>query len=556
MGILAALGAGRTFQQGNREVVAITFNVSPTASGRTVRIEFGDSPAPRQVGGANQSNLPATFTGGAVTISAGLEGDVNNDNKVDLFDVQAVAAFAAGLRTAQPGGEFQRADCSPRQGSGNARIDLFDVQQTASWAVGLDLPIPPASGPTQPGGSSLTAGSAYDAASDADSAAARTVRVLNATANANGVVKVIVELEAQGDENAMAFSLNYDNPQLLTDPQVALGKDVTGANTLLQVNTQQAAQGRLGILAALGPGRTFPAGNREVAVIMFTVGNTTSSRVVNFNFSDTPTKRQVGGADQRELAAGYASGTVTVNPAVRSVANVSAASFAASAIAPESIVAAFGTGLATEVRLAGGLPLPTQLAGTRVKVKDSAGVERLAPLFFVAPNQINYLMPAGAPSGAATVTVTSGDGTISAGEAPIASVAPALFTANSSGQGVAAAVALRVKPDGRQIFEPIAQFDPAQNRMVAIPIDLGPEGDQVFLILYGTGLRSRSSLSAVAASVGGVNSQVLYAGVAEGFVGLDQINLSLPRSLAGRGAVEVSLTVEGKRANPVTMAFK
>jgi uncharacterized protein (TIGR03437 family) len=189
-------------------------------------------------------------------------------------------------------------------------------------------------------------------------------------------------------------------------------------------------------------------------------------------------------------------------------------------------------------------------------VKDSAGVERTAPLFFVAPNQINYLMPPGVASGSATITVTSADGALSTGEVNIASVAPALFTANSSGQGVAAAVALRVKPDGRQIFEPIAQFDPAQNRMVAIPIDLGPEGDQVFLILYGTGLRSRSSLSAVAARVGGMNSQVLYAGVAEGFVGLDQINLSLPRSLAGRGTVEVSLTVDGKQANPVTMAFK
>jgi uncharacterized protein (TIGR03437 family) len=39
-------------------------------------------------------------------------------------------------------------------------------------------------------------------------------------------------------------------------------------------------------------------------------------------------------------------------------------------------------------------PLPTELAG--VRVRDALGVERLAPLFFVSPSQINYLMPAGA----------------------------------------------------------------------------------------------------------------------------------------------------------------
>ena len=40
------------------------------------------------------------------------------------------------------------------------------------------------------------------------------------------------------------------------------------------------------------------------------------------------------------------------------------------------------------------------------------------------------------------------------------------------------------------------------------------------------------------------------------FEGLDQLNIGpLPRSLAGRGEVEIVVTVDGKQANVVTAAF-
>lgn len=238
------------------------------------------------------------------------------------------------------------------------------------------------------------------------------------------------------------------------------------------------------------------------------------------------------------------------------VANVSAASFSGNEIASESITAAFGANLATQVQAATAQPLPTELAGTKVMVKDSAGVERLAPLFFVAPQQINYQLPPGTANGLAVVTVTSGDNKISGGLVTVARVAPGVFTANATGQGVAAATILRVKADGAQVFEPVARFDAAQNRLVAIPVELGPETEQVFLLLFGAGFRFRAALSAVSATIGGVNAQVLYAEGAPGFVGLDQANIRVPRSLAGRGEVEVVLTVDGKVANAVKLNVK
>jgi uncharacterized protein (TIGR03437 family) len=238
------------------------------------------------------------------------------------------------------------------------------------------------------------------------------------------------------------------------------------------------------------------------------------------------------------------------------VASVSAASFSGTTLASESIVAAFGAGLAISTQAAATLPLPTALGGTTITVRDSAGVERQAPIFFVSPNQVNYQMPPGTTPGQATVTITSRYGDTSTGTVQIAAVAPGLFSANANGQGVAAAAALRVKADGTQQFEPVSRFDPAQNRFVSTPIDLGPASDQVFLILFGTGFRFNSGLSAMRVSVGGVDSEVLFAGATPGFVGLDQCNVRLPRNLIGRGEVEIRLTADGQQANLVMISIK
>ena len=245
-----------------------------------------------------------------------------------------------------------------------------------------------------------------------------------------------------------------------------------------------------------------------------------------------------------------------------SISNVSAASYSLLGLASEVITAAFGTGLSTTSSAASTLPLPTQLAGTSVSIKDSAGSERLAPLFYVSPTQVNYQIPPGTAQGAASVIISSGDGTVSNGVAIIHAIAPGLFTANSSGEGVAAALALRVKSDGTQSYEQVAEFDAQQNRFVARPLDLGPADEQVYLVLFGTGIRHRSSLAAVNAftratdAIRGVSLEVTYAGAQSDFVGLDQINLLVPRSLAGRGEVEILLTVETQFTNPVKVNIK
>ncbi len=245
--------------------------------------------------------------------------------------------------------------------------------------------------------------------------------------------------------------------------------------------------------------------------------------------------------------------TVAVKQVGRAT-GVSAANFIGS-LAPESIGAVFGLSLAAATQTVATNPLPVNVAETEVRIIDNKGDLRLAPLFYVSPTQINFLVPKGiafdesqaafgGTSGKVSV-FTKGelvaDGTIS-----MATVAPALFTPNADGLGPPSGVALRVKADGSQSYEPIADYDPVRKRFVTRPIDLGDESDKVYLVVFGTGIRGRTSLSAVSVKLAEVDAQVLYAGPQGGFAGLDQINLLLPRSLKGRGEVRLLVTVNGK----------
>ena len=49
---------------------------------------------------------------------------------------------------------------------------------------------------------------------------------------------------------------------------------------------------------------------------------------------------------------------------------------------------------------------------------------------------------------------------------------------------------------------------------------------------------------------------MLYAGEQPSLIGVDQINALLPRTLIGRGEVDVATTIDGKAANVVRVAIK
>lgn len=235
-----------------------------------------------------------------------------------------------------------------------------------------------------------------------------------------------------------------------------------------------------------------------------------------------------------------------------SATTVSAASYA-NAAASEGIVALFGTGLATNTTGATTLPLPTTLDGVQVMVRDALGTTRAAPLFFVSPGQINFQIPPGTTAGSAFIYALRNSSAVGQGDVTIATVVPSLFAANADGQGVPAGYAILQKQDNSQTLRAIAQLNGTSGKFEAIPIDLGSANDQVFLVLFGTGFRYRSILSAATCTIGGTSAEVLYAGTQNGFAGLDQANILIPHSLAGRGSVDLHFVVDGMAANTLAL---
>jgi uncharacterized protein (TIGR03437 family) len=212
-----------------------------------------------------------------------------------------------------------------------------------------------------------------------------------------------------------------------------------------------------------------------------------------------------------------------------------------------SFAAAYGANLAQATTTALP-PYPATLGGITVSVTDSAGVTAAAPIEFVSASQVNYLVPAGAASGIATVTIGS-----SSGSAQIDSVGPGLYSMNGEGTGVAAAGAALYATDGTVTPVTVFQCTPA---CVSVPMSLGSATDKLVVTLYGTGFRNLSSASGASVTMGGVAAQILYIGAQPQYPGLDQLNVVVPQSLAGAGEVPVVLTVEGQTANTVVLNFQ
>jgi len=246
---------------------------------------------------------------------------------------------------------------------------------------------------------------------------------------------------------------------------------------------------------------------------------------------------------------------LTAHQAGAQIVIVSAASQSRDApVTPDSIATIYGQRLATATESARSLPLPRDLGGTSVTITDTQGAQQPASLFFASPGQLNILMPTQLASGQARVSVRAADGTVSTGAVEIRAVSPAVFTANGAGRGVAAGLALRVAADGSRITTFLARLASDGRTFAADPVDLGAAGDQVYLMLFGTGIRRATTVSA---TVAGGSVPVLGAAAQSETPGLDQVNIGpVPRSLAGRGEVDIVISADATRANIVTSSFR
>jgi len=235
-------------------------------------------------------------------------------------------------------------------------------------------------------------------------------------------------------------------------------------------------------------------------------------------------------------------GQVLLNQAAAALTftDTNAASFATGSMAKGSIVTAFGTNIAAATAINQAVPLPFNLGGDTISIKDSAGATTAAPLFFVSPGQINYEIPDAVATGAATITIQSGATAFTATQ-QIVAVAPGIFASN----GMAAGSSIRVVNGAQQVT-------PLISNGALAPIDVS--GGQTYLVLYGTGIHNHAN--PVVATVGTAQVTAAYAGAQGYYVGEDQINIQLPASLAGAGVISVSLAVDGQTSNSVKIQIQ
>ncbi len=220
-------------------------------------------------------------------------------------------------------------------------------------------------------------------------------------------------------------------------------------------------------------------------------------------------------------------------------------------VAPGSIASGFGDPLTPGVEAGTELPLPTELLGVSVRLTDSAGVERLSQLFVVTPTQINFFIDAATALGLALVEVLQDGEVIATGTVEVVAVSPGIFTANADGAGVPAAFYLRFRGAEQTAQEFV--FDPTAPLGAREPvlIDFGGEDEQVFIAIFGTGMRGGVQLTA---TLDGEEVPISPVVALEDFVGLDQANVgAIPRSFIGRGIVELRLFIDGIPTNVVLL---
>ncbi|MEI7902773.1 MAG: Calx-beta domain-containing protein, partial [bacterium] len=320
LGMFVGLDPDVVFASGTHEILKIWFKASATMT-TTTWMRFGDAPTPRTASDPGGYDVYAVYRDGTVTIAT-YEADVSprpgGNGAIMASDWTQIGRFVVGIDQPTTAGEFQRADCAPRNpalGSyGNGQISVADWTQCGRYTVGLD-PLTLAAGVTQQGsgGAGLEDGVSAGLSAEPDApAAGREVLIVDTPLDAGTTGTVPVQLNSLGDENAITFSVVFD-PTKLTYAGTAKGAGLPPDSTLIK-NETQSASGRVGLLAGLQPGTAFSAGARELVTISFmpaAVGGVTLTPV---NMGASPTPQSVSDSVGNDLTAAFTGGTVTINP--------------------------------------------------------------------------------------------------------------------------------------------------------------------------------------------------------------------------------------------------
>jgi uncharacterized protein (TIGR03437 family) len=201
-------------------------------------------------------------------------------------------------------------------------------------------------------------------------------------------------------------------------------------------------------------------------------------------------------------------------------------------LSPGEFVTVFGSNLATATMQAGA-PYPTVLGGVTVTVNNIP-----APIYLVSKNQLSFLVPYMVTGTTANVVVKNSTGTSNTVTLPLATTSPGIYSVDYSGAGYG--VILHAD------YSLVTTASPAKR------------GETVLVYLTGLGAVTppvadgvaapSSPLSNVALTsqqlnvyLDGEPAAVQFAGLAPGYPGLYQINVTIPMDLTALGQVGMAI---------------
>ena|ERR1019366_5320261 len=186
----------------------------------------------------------------------------------------------------------------------------------------------------------------------------------------------------------------------------------------------------------------------------------------------------------------------------------------------------------------------------------------------MGPSQANFQVPSNAPLGADRVAVRTADtGELVAGGSVLVSAAsPGIFTANQSGTGQAAVVNQDNTINSPANPAPVGstvtiygtgqvQVSPAVPDGTAAP---GPPGlAQTVAVPTSSGTTCLNNQPSMCVAIGSSGfGNVQYSGLAPGYIGLWQINVTIPQGTAAGSAVPIRVIINGTPSNTVTVAVR
>ena len=218
-------------------------------------------------------------SGSVRVLADSLEGDVDGNFAVNVIDVTAIGnVLAAGaFGSISTPVRQSRLDTAPRLASGDTKVNLADLVQVARYAAKLDA-AQPAGGPSGTfalnGG--ITVPKVLSQQKSLTTAKVRRIRLGWADLVAGQEVWVPVLLSGYGNENALAFNVEFD-------PGVIEYTGLKAAAGTSQMENNLAAQeGRVGVILWKAAGKAVPSGECSVAELGFRVKAAVGSAKIRF----------------------------------------------------------------------------------------------------------------------------------------------------------------------------------------------------------------------------------------------------------------------------------